>query len=256
MLNESIAIGMYALNSELENAWKTLFSVAAENNPSLRLPGTVLNTIDDEIVSSEKTRLSHVCGYPLVNQYTGQLKPLCAPHFDIDGVNGAEYFSYFMVKKTMPINSIVESDGLIAAVNTINSNSGMNVLRHEIETINKLGSIEKFFKELKISGSHNNSLHYLIDEKADIASIDAASYYFLQRNNPELNSQLKVIGRSVKTTSPPFVTHFNNPLCDSIDLMETLNKALIKLPSKQQEILNIERFVDVSFSDYEKLLYL
>ena len=156
----------------------------------------------------------------------------------------------------MPINSIVESKGLIAAVNTMNSNSGMNVLRHEIETINKLGAIEQFFKEINISGSHNNSLQYLIDEKADIASIDAASYYFLQRNNPELNSQLKVIGRSVKTTSPPFVTHFNNPLCDSIDLMETLNKALIELPSKQQEILNIERFVDVSFSDYEKLLYL
>ena len=247
---------MYALNSQLENAWKTLFSVAAENNPSLRLPSTLLNTIDDEIISSEKTRLSHVCGYPLVNQYAGQLEPLCAPHFDIDGVNGAEYFSYFMVKKTMPINSIVESKGLIVAVNTMNSNSGMNVLRHEIETINKLGAIQQFFKELKISGSHNNSLHYLIDEKADIASIDAASYYFLQRNNPELNSQLKVIGRSVKTTSPPFVTHFNNPLCDSIDLMETLNKALIELPSKQQEILNIERFADVSFSDYKKLLYL
>ncbi len=256
MLNESIAIGMYALNSELENAWKTLFSVAAENNPSLRLPGTVLNTIDDEIVSSEKTRLSHVCGYPLVNQYAGQLEPLCAPHFEIDGVNGAEYFSYFMVKKTMPINSIVESDGLIAAVNTINSNSGMNVLRHEIETINKLGAIEQFFKELKISGSHNNSLQYLIDEKADIASIDAASYYFLQRNNPELNSQLKVIGCSVKTTSPPFVTHVKNPLCGSVDLMETLNRALLDLPSKQQETLNIERFVDVSFSDYKKLLYL
>jgi len=256
MLNESIAIGMYALNSELENAWKNLFSVAAENNPSLRLPSTVLNTIDDEIVSSEKTRLSHICGYPLVNQYAGQLKPLCAPHFHIDGVNGAEYFSYFMVKKTMPINSIVESDGLIAAVNTINSNSGMNVLRHEIEKINKLGAIEQFFKELKISGSHNNSLQYLIDEKADIASIDAASYYFLQRNNPELNSQLKVIGRSIKTTSPPFVTHGNNSLCSSIDLMETLNKALIELPSKHQKILNIERFVDVSFSDYEKLLYL
>ena len=247
---------MYALNSELENAWKTLFSLTAANNPSLRLPSTVLNTIDDEIISSEKTRLSHVCGYPLVNQYAGQLEPLCAPHFEIDGVNGAEYFSYFMVKKTMPINSIVESDGLIAAVNTINSNSGMNVLRHEIETINKLGAIEQFFKELKISGSHNNSLQYLIDEKADIASIDAASYYFLQRNNPELNSQLKVIGRSVKTTSPPFVTHCNNPLCGSVDLMETLNRALLKLPSKQQEILNIERFVDVSFSDYEKLLYL
>ena len=69
MLNESIAIGMYALNSQLENAWKNLFSVAAENNPSLRLPSTLLNTIDDEIISSEKTRLSHVCGYPLVNQY-------------------------------------------------------------------------------------------------------------------------------------------------------------------------------------------
>jgi len=161
-----------------------------------------------------------------------------------------------MVKKTMPISSIVESKGLIAVVNTMNSNSGMNVFRHEIGTINKLGEIEQFFKELKISGSHSNSLQYLIDEKANIASIDAASYYYLQRNNPELNSQLKVIGRSVKTPSPPFVTHSNNPLCDSIDLMETLNNALLELPSKHQEILNIKRFADVSFSDYETLLYL
>ena len=116
--------------------------------------------------------------------------------------------------------------------------------------------LEQFFKELNISGSHSNSLQYLIDEKADIASIDAASYYYLQRNNPELNSQLKIIGRSVKTLSPPFVTHSNNPLCDSKDLMETLNNALLEIPSKHQEILNIKRFVDVSFSDYETLLYL
>ena len=97
MLKESIAIGMYTLNSELENAWKALFSLAALNNPSLRLPSTVLNTIDDEIISSDKIRLSHICGYPLVSQYAGQLEPLCAPYFDIEGVNGAEYFSYFMV---------------------------------------------------------------------------------------------------------------------------------------------------------------
>ena len=67
---------------------------------------------------------------------------------------------------------------------------------------------------------------------------------------------MRVIGRSVKTLSPPFVTHSNNPLCDSIDLMETLNNALLELPSKNQEILNIKRFADVSFSDYETLLYL
>ena len=54
MLKESIAIGMYTLNSELENAWKALFSLAALNNPSLRLPSTVLNTIDDEIISSDR----------------------------------------------------------------------------------------------------------------------------------------------------------------------------------------------------------
>ena len=87
MLKESIAIGMYTLNSELENAWKALFSLAALNNPSLRLPSTVLNTIDDEIISSDKIRLSHICGYPLVSQYAGQLEPLCAPYFDIEGVN-------------------------------------------------------------------------------------------------------------------------------------------------------------------------
>jgi len=78
----------------------------------------------------------------------------------------------------------------------------------------------------------------------------------LQRNDPKLNSQLKIIGRSVKTLSPPIVTHVNKPLCDSKDLVETLNNSLIELPSNYQEILNIKRFVKVSFSDYERLLYL
>jgi hypothetical protein len=38
--------------------------------------------------------------------------------------------------------------------------------------------------------------------------------------------------------------------------METLNNALLELPPKHQEILNIKRFADVSFSDYETLLEL
>ena len=244
---------MYSIDEEIEKAWQELFLLAGKINPELLLPESFLNSVDDKAILSKKTRLSHICGLLLTDQYSKQLKPLCSPHFDMKGFEGPYYFSYFIVPKTSTVNSIDESKGMFAVINNFDSNSGFNVLRHEIEILRKLGSVDKFYKKITISGAHKNSLQCLIDEKADIASIDAASYYYLQRNNPELKNKLKIIGSSIKSPSPPFVTHRKNPLCLSSELILTLNEALLKLNIAHQNTLKIKHFSFVPFSDYEAI---
>lgn len=256
MSDESVALGMYSLNSGLENAWQSLFILAAENNPDLALPKKFLNTVESEIITSDKVRISHICGYPLISEYMDIFTPLCAPHFDIEGFDGAEYFSYFVTRSSCPIDSIIECKGFVAVANSFNSNSGMSVLRHEIEVVKGQGPIDMFFSGLFYSGSHKRSIQCIIDEDADIASIDASCYHYLQQQNPELSKQLKIIGQSIKTSSPPFVTHTNNPLCSPVELTEALNESLLSLPDKNIESLNIKKFSVVSYSDYEEMFAL
>ena len=256
MRNEIIALGMYAISPKLEEAWKTLFLLVAERNPTLSLPSNIVNSTDSEVVLANRTRLSHICGFPLVEKYATQLMPLCAPNFDIEGLSGPEYFSYFMVNNNSHVKSVEESDGLVAAVNGVCSHSGMNVLRHEIEKVHNKGHLENFFSHMIYSGTHANSIQNLLDGMADIAAIDAATYCYLQRINPELDQLLRIVGKSVKMTSPPLVTHINNPLCDPASFTKILNSALAMLNVKQRELLNIKAFSEVSEQDYMPMLAL
>lgn len=254
--NEYISIGMYSLNHELQSAWESLFLLATEMNPTLNLPRKFLNSVDDAIITSTDNRLSHICGYPLVERFAGKFQPLCAPYFDIDGYKGAEYFSHFLVRQDQDsgINSIPDSKGFIAAINSLDSNSGMSVLRHEVEKVRGLGAIENFFKSLHISGSHANSIRSIVDGDADIASVDASTYYYLKKIKPELEDQLKIVGRSIKTPSPPLVTHTSNPLCAPSELADALNGSLLALTDELKELLNIKKFLVVNYSDYEYMI--
>ncbi|HIL41858.1 MAG TPA: hypothetical protein EYG35_00545, partial [Gammaproteobacteria bacterium] len=178
----------------------------------------------------------------------------CAPYFDIDGYKGAEYFSHFLVRQDSGINSIPDSKGFIAVINSLDSNSGMSVLRHEVEKVRGLGAIENFFKSLHISGSHANSIRSIVDGDADIASVDASTYYYLKKIKPELEDQLKIVGRSIKTPSPPLVTHTSNPLCAPSELADALNGSLLAFTDELKELLNIKKFLVVNYSDYEYMI--
>ena len=69
MKREFIGIGMYSVNFELEKAWQELFLLAGKLNPELALPVHFLNTVDKKNILSNETRISHICGLPLVSHY-------------------------------------------------------------------------------------------------------------------------------------------------------------------------------------------
>ena len=251
MNKEFIGVGMYSINFELESAWKELFLLAGKLNPDLRLPIQFLNTVDKKDIVSNHARLSHICGFPLTSHFKEKLTPLCTPHFDLDGLEGPNYFSYYLVSKSSKIDSVEETEGLVAAINSHDSHSGYNVFRREIEVSKKLGLIDCFFKKIVVTGSHQNSIQSIIKHESDIACIDAISLSYLDRANPEIAKKLKIIGRSVTSPAPPFVTQIENPLCASNDLIQGLNIALNSLNQGFKGILKINRFSYVSLSQYE-----
>ena len=97
MEKEFIGIGMYSINDEIERAWQDLFLIAGKLSPGLGLPIHFLNSIEENDIVSSQTRISHICGLALVSQFQKKLIPICTPHFDLEGLEGPNYFSYFMV---------------------------------------------------------------------------------------------------------------------------------------------------------------
>jgi hypothetical protein len=59
---------------------------------------------------------------------------------------------------------------------------------------------------------------------------------------PDLDQLLRVVGESVRMTSPLLVTHIDNPICDSGDITKILNSALTALDTHPRELLNIKIF--------------
>ena len=247
---------MYSLNTGLEAAWRGLFLEARKLRPDLDIPTRVINSVDMVDVINSSTRLSHICGLPLVSQFQGRLMPLCAPHFDVEGIDGPEYFSYFMVRKNSHIQSIEQSRDCVVAINSIDSNSGMGVFRHELKKNYGIDQLEFFFQDIIYSGAHTESVQYLLEGKADIAAIDAVTYNYLQDINPELALELRIVGHSVKMTSPPLVTNMGNPICDPASFTQILNNGLIALDDDVRQRLNIVKFVEVRTEDYLPMLAL
>ncbi len=254
MKREFIGIGMYSVNFELEKAWQELFLLAGKLNPELALPVHFLNTVDKKNILSNETRISHICGLPLVSHYKKKLIPLFTPHFDLDGLEGPNYFSYFMVSQSSQINSVDETKGLVASVNSHDSHSGANVFRSEIEFRRELGLFNNFYKKIVITGSHKNSIQSIIDHETDIACVDAMSFFYLSRANPKIANQLKIIGRSMISPAPPFVTHKDHPLCSSSCLIEVLNTALNLLDQRSKDNLKIKRFSFVPLAKYDSII--
>jgi len=250
MDKEFIGIGMYSINFELEKAWQELFLLAGKLNPDLGLPIHFLNSVDKKDIVSNQTRISHICGLPLVSQFQKKIIPLCTPNFDLDELEGPNYFSYFMVSKTSKIKSVKETKGLVAAISSHDSQSGTNVVRSEIEVTKKLGLFDNFYQKIVITGSHKNSIQKIINNEVDIACIDAIIYSNIKRAEPELADKLRIIGRSIISPAPPLVTHKDNPLCSSSDLIRALNNALNLLDEDSKDILKIKRFSFLPFDAY------
>ncbi|MEM7562097.1 MAG: PhnD/SsuA/transferrin family substrate-binding protein [Pseudomonadota bacterium] len=250
-----ISCGMYAPNPPLQQAWQQLFDQFY--NP-LEQPANLQSELvfdgSETVLRDPSLFFGHTCGYPLMTSLQDHLLPFCVPVFDVPGCDGNRYSSLFIVSKDSDIHNLLDSRDKRLAINHIDSNSGMNVLRYALA---RQDAKPGFFSETTISGGHWQSLEAVANGLADIAAIDCVSLQLAFDFNPGLKDQIRIIEQSEKTGALPFVlprSQYETDYCQQ--LTDKLNEALLKMPRSTAEKLHLRGFESVDLSHYESILNL
>ena len=250
-----ISCGMYTSSNDLKHSWQVFFEhFFPLIETGTELARELIFDAGESVLRDRNLLIGHTCGYPLMTRLLDELTPLCVPLFDVPGTAGKLYSSQIIVPVDSTIDSLEACRGKIVAVNSPDSNSGMNVLRHALA---KLGAGPRFFAGVRLTGSHLHSVETVARNRAQLAAIDCVSYQLIAERKPELIAAVRVIGSSTKSCGLPFVVQkhrYTKEQCDCF--VAALNQALIETPRKVSEKLHLNRFEAVSLEDYRSIVEL
>ena len=248
-----IACGMYAFNKELQRAWQALFDqfrlLLGDGN---QLKKKLVFDAQESVLRDPGLFIGHTCGYPLMKHLQDAVTPFCVPVFDVIGVEEKLYCSRFIVAADAAISSLVDCRARTVAINSNDSNSGMNVLRHAVAG---LKPDAPFFASVIYSGGHLQSLTAVAEKKADVAAIDCVSFQLIQDRWPELTARVRSIGDSIKTCGLPLVmpaASFSSS--DTRQIITALNRALKQVSPQVRQQLHLSHFAGVHLDDYRGIL--
>lgn len=268
------AAGMYVFDSVSRVAWRELFtdfgSVLRRQGHDIGAcadhPLEVRYGCDDAIYQSDAMLIAHTCGYPLVTRLVHSHYPVSVPVFNIQGCAGRNYSSWFVCHQSNPGQSLEAFKNSRVAINSRDSNSGMNVLRHAISELqNARDNTAIFFDSVIETGSHEASLNLVAEGEADMAAIDAVSHYHLLRLDPGLEQKTRVFAQSRHTPGLPFIMRrdtstrliaFDSVAALSSTITKALNLCLQELDPTLQDALKLHQFEAVTTDDYLQILAL
>ena len=207
----------------------------------------------EKIWSDPDLLLAQTCGYPLVTSLAGKVQLLATPCYDAPGCEGPLYRSALIVHFENPAASLSVLRGKICAINGLDSNSGMNLLRAEIAPLAQNG--EKFFARVLVTGSHASSVEAVADGHADLAAIDCITWSHLQQKRPTATREIRLLGWTQSTPGLPFITsvHTDEPTRQA--LLRTLHEVAAD-PALDPVLhaLRLECFVELPLSAYNSIL--
>ena len=146
------------------------------------------------------------CGYPLMTALRGKVRVLGRPRYELSDSSGGNHCSLILGRIDDARRTLADFRGSRGVINSHDSNSGMNLLRHRLAPLQREG---QFFVQVGISGSHRESLRWLREDLADLAAIDSVTFAYLARHAAEEVAALRVIARSAP--SPVSYTHLTLP---------------------------------------------
>ena len=118
------------------------------------------------------------CGYPYVTALKEAVALIAAPEYSFPGCEGAWHRSFIIRRVDDSRRALDEFRGTVAALNTHDSNTGMNLFRAMIAPI---AGGAAFFSSTVVTGSHEASVAAVDNGQADLASIDCVSFALLGR---------------------------------------------------------------------------
>jgi len=157
----------------------------------------------DEVWLDPHLLLSQTCGYPLTHALAGRVRLVATPVYDVEGCAGASYRSAFLVRDDDPAERLADLRGRRVAINSRDSQSGYNCLRHALAPLTD-GS--PLFSEVRETGDHGASLAALRENAADLAAVDGVTLALVARSEPAAVAGLRVLDWSAAAPALPYIT--------------------------------------------------
>jgi len=177
------------------------------------------------------------CEYPLATSFADRVRLVATPMYSAPGCEGKRYRSVIVVRgaglrpgaserPAAGVDGVFEAGGTLAdfrgrrcAINELDSNSGMNLLRAAVAPLATGG---RFFGSVVVSGSHHRSVEMVASGEADVAAVDCVSFAHFQRLYPSVVGQLRILSWTPSAPSLPFITARSA----SDETVQTLRSAL------------------------------
>jgi ABC-type phosphate/phosphonate transport system substrate-binding protein len=213
-----------------------------------RLPVSELEL--SQVWLSPRLLLAQTCGYPLMTLLRDKVRLTGRPVYDLPHSAEGNHCSLLMVRADDRRTRLVEFFGSHGLINSEDSNSGMNLFRHQLAPLQQKG---RFFSELSITGGHRHSLRWLKEGRGDLAAIDSVTYDYLARDDSEEVAGLRILARSAISPCLPYISALDVSAEQAQLIRCAMNRALRELPDVAR-VLAIREVRPASTADYQVLL--
>ncbi|MBK5528031.1 PhnD/SsuA/transferrin family substrate-binding protein [Pseudomonas sp. TH06] len=203
-----------------------------------------------ELWLSPDLLLTQTCGYPLMTALRGQVRIVGRPRYELPDASAGNHCSLILSRADDPRKSLADFRSSRGVINSEDSNSGMNLLRHRLAPLQQDGH---FFASVGISGGHRESLRWLREDLADLAAVDSVTYAYLAHYAAEEVSGLHVVARSALSPTLPFITVASATDEQVEQLRQVMNQALRELPAVAQT-LRLAEVLPATEGDYRVVL--
>ncbi len=203
----------------------------------------------DDLLEKRNIDIAFVCSGPYVEEHDKfGVEILAAPQ----AYGKCVYNSYIIVNANSLIKNFDELKGRSFAFTDNESHTGYTI---PVYMLLKMGQTpESFFSKSIYSGNHEESIKLVAEKNIDGASVHNLIWEYLNKANPKLTSQTKIIAKSDPYCMPPVVV---NPAMDP-DLKNQLRAVFLNMHNDEhgRNILakvNIDKFVITKDSDYNSI---
>lgn len=171
--------------------------------------------------ADEGLLLGQTCGYPYWGGVRRKAEILATPIYGFAGCEGPNHRSFLVARRDDPRTKLEAFRGDRAAINSYDSNSGMNLFRAAVAP---LAGGKPFFADVIETGGHAYSMLAVVEERADVASIDCVTYALLTTGASQLVGATKIIGETPSSPALPFITSRALPLATRTAVRELLRE--------------------------------
>jgi ABC-type phosphate/phosphonate transport system substrate-binding protein len=146
---------------------------------------------------------AQTCGYPLMTALRERVRLVAVPVYAVPGGRDLSHRSFLIVPADHPARALAELRGCRCALNSAESNTGMNLLRAVVAPLAKGAP---FFGSVVTTGGHVASVGAVAEGRADLAAVDCITFAHLRRWRPALTERVRILAETPATPNLPLVT--------------------------------------------------